>query len=418
MKKSLFILSFCLIANFCFAQPELDSWIMSTGFAEYSTGGPNITMSDSGDVQEVCYTNADVFVRATGLAGTYTMGPFPMNPNTPSGQTYIFRIDRTPSEETGTKTAVPLVGAVAAAVNGVVFYGYGDARSYDSGSGQNTGNGDGNWFSDAWVSEGATMDASGNGHPQAMGVYHYHANPITLYSDPSSSHSPIIGYAWDGFPIYGPFGYSSAMDNQSSIKRMVSGYELRNITDRNTLPDGSNSVPPGPSITNGGMFDLGTYIEDYEYTGNGDLDEYNGRWCVTPEYPGPTGTYAYFLSTDSNGDPKFPYMFAAEYYGEVATTNTNNGIPPSATCGVINNIATLQKSAIEVALYPNPTSDVLNFKFTETLPQNLTITNALGKVVASTGQVESIDVSDLPVGIYNASLTFENKTKTIRFIKN
>ena len=53
---------------------------------------------------------------------------------------------------------------------------------------------------------------------------------------------------------------------------------------------------------------MGTYIEDYEYTeGYGDLDQYNGRFCVTPEYP--NGVYAYFATIKgSAGEPKFPYF--------------------------------------------------------------------------------------------------------------
>jgi hypothetical protein len=44
-----------------------------------------------------------------------------------------------------------------------------------------------------------------------------------------------------------------------------------------------------------------------------DLDQYNGRWCVTPEFP--TGTYAYFVAIDSNGAPVFPYDIGRGYYG-------------------------------------------------------------------------------------------------------
>ena len=44
-----------------------------------------------------------------------------------------------------------------------------------------------------------------------------------------------------------------------------------------------------------------------------DLDEYNGRWCVTPEFP--SGTYAYFVAIDSNGTPVFPYDIGRAFYG-------------------------------------------------------------------------------------------------------
>ena len=43
----------------------------------------------------------------------------------------------------------------------------------------------------------------------------------------STSHSPLIGFMFDGYPVYGPYAYSSANDSTSSIKRMVTGYALR-----------------------------------------------------------------------------------------------------------------------------------------------------------------------------------------------
>ena len=59
---------------------------------------------------------------------------------------------------------------------------------------------------------------------------------------------------------------------------------------------------------------LGDLIQDYIYdTTVGDLDEYNGRFAVTPEYP--NGTYAYFMCIDDNGDPEYPYAIGPEMYG-------------------------------------------------------------------------------------------------------
>jgi hypothetical protein len=72
-------------------------------------------------------------------------------------------------------------------------------------------------------------------------------------------------------------------------------------------------------------------MEDNDYLGDHgyvqgvdfDLDEYNGRWCVTPEFP--NGTYAYFVSIASNGTPTFPYNIGRAYYGS-ATGGTVTGI--------------------------------------------------------------------------------------------
>ena len=65
-----------------------------------------------------------------------------------------------------------------------------------------------------------------------------------------------------------------------------------------------NSTRVGPSTT---TYPLGTFIDDYTFNdGSGSLDKNNGSFCVTPEYP--EGTYAYFTTVDSNGDPLFPYI--------------------------------------------------------------------------------------------------------------
>ena len=120
----------------------------------------------------------------------------------------------------------------------------------------------------------------------------------------SSSHSPIIGWAYDGNPIYGPYGYDSP--SGGVVKCLTPGYELSLDSDR---PDVS-IYPPG------------FFVEDYKFKNSGDLDKYNGRFCVTPEYP--NGIYAYFCTVNPNSiesvgafksyrRPIFPYVIG-EYY--------------------------------------------------------------------------------------------------------
>ena len=121
----------------------------------------------------------------------------------------------------------------------------------------------------------------------------------------STAHSPVIGWAYDGNPIYGPYGYGSI--SGGTIRSMIPGYNQ-------VLSD--NPYRPSTSL-----YPFGFFIEDYEYTGNGDLDEFNGRFCVTPEYP--NGIYAYFCtintSVDANGSfinykkPIFPYAIGNHY---------------------------------------------------------------------------------------------------------
>ena len=134
-----------------------------------------------------------------------------------------------------------------------------------------------------------------------------------------TSHSPIIGWAFDGHPIYGPYGYEDAENTApyNSYKLMVSSYNVK--TSRDALLSGLTDP-------------MGTYIEDYEYTeGYGDLDQYNGRFCVTPEYP--NGVYAYFSTIKgSAGEPKFPYFVGPNFYSEADAVNWNgNGLQKNFT---------------------------------------------------------------------------------------
>ena len=122
----------------------------------------------------------------------------------------------------------------------------------------------------------------------------------------ASNHSPIIGWAYDGNPIYGPYGYTTR--SGGIVTQLKSGYKL-------SLKEGR------PSISN---FPEGFFVEDYTFTRVSDetvLDENNGRFCVTPEYP--NGTYAYFATfesaVDSSGPfvgykrPAFPYLIGNRF---------------------------------------------------------------------------------------------------------
>ena len=149
------------------------------------------------------------------------------------------------------------------------------------------------------------------------GVYHHHVKPIALQTqlgERSDVHSPLLGYAFDGFPIYGAYAYTNT-DGTGPIKRMVSSYRLRNITSRTSGP----AIGPSGTNANGtylttGSQPLGAYIEDFEFVaGLGDLDAYNGRACITPEFPG--GTYCYFATINADGSPAYPYLIGPSYNG-------------------------------------------------------------------------------------------------------
>ena len=128
-----------------------------------------------------------------------------------------------------------------------------------------------------------------NAHVQPTGKYHYHGMPEELVSnlladnghdlaDPDMVH---VGYAADGFPMYARYGYSDPMDPSSDVIAITGSYELK-----------AGTRPSGP----GGSYD-GTFTNDWEYVaGSGELDECNGRYGVTPEYP--NGIYHYYITDD------------------------------------------------------------------------------------------------------------------------
>jgi len=273
------------------------------------------------NVQQVRYTDANSYINATGIPD-YNIGPWPSNPNTATNQNTLARFPRAPQVQTGTKTATGL-GAIGLMVDGTQIFNATDARSYQN---RNV------WHQDAVVVEGASFD-SALGHPSPMNAYHYHGQPRTLRSemgDDGSHHSPILGYAFDGFPIYGPYGYANA-NGTGAITRMTSGYRKRSITTRTTLPNGTvlAAANYGPAVST--QYPLGYYLQDYEFVaGMGTLDVYNGRVCVTPDYP--TGTFAYFVTIDAAGNSQFPYILALSYYGVVAADNTSRTVtvPPGA----------------------------------------------------------------------------------------
>ena len=116
----------------------------------------------------------------------------------------------------------------------------------------------------------------------------------------SDGHSKILGWSLDGYPIYGPYGYNQPLDHNSGIRAMTSGYSVR--SEPSFVPE---RVIDGVLDTL--AYPLGIFVQDYYFNNAGDLDVYNGRYCVTPEYL--QGTYAYFCTIDTvTGVPTYPYV--------------------------------------------------------------------------------------------------------------
>jgi hypothetical protein len=403
MKRNIYsIILFLLLAINSSAQitPEIYSWIINTTGA---VGYNNIPSN----IQQVQYSPNNVYVTATCIPG-YDIGPWAGNPNIPANQNFLFKITRNPVQNTGTPIATGL-GHIGVFTNGVSIFNPKDAMSYMN---QNV------WYQNAIVVEGPSFDLC-LGHPAPNGEYHHHLNPTCLYDDSVTIlHSPIVGFAFDGFPVYGAHAYANA-NGTGGITRMKSSYAKRNITSRTTLPDGSTASSAGPTVST--TYPLGYYIEDYEYiAGSGDLDEHNGRFCVTPDYP--SGMYCYFVTLDSNLVAEYPYLIGPTYYGTVQTGNTGPGsghnvISETVTTYNGNTGIQSQENNIQINIFPNPATVYLNVQVEKNMPNNLILelTDNLGQIIYRLDNVQPtvnypIEVSGFSKGIYFAKVRSETAT--------
>ena len=153
----------------------------------------------------------------------------------------------------------------------------------------------------------AIIDKGENGLQYA--VVGYSPKLQTDFQDTDNTkHSPLIGWAYDGNPIYGCFGYTDSNDETSAIKLIESGYVI-NISNVFNRPTG---------------FESGLFVDDYLFTDAGDLDKHNGRFTKTPEFP--NGIYAYFATLKLDpltGDlaSSFPYFMGDSYRSNVIEEN-------------------------------------------------------------------------------------------------
>ncbi len=249
---------------------------------------PEVTIETQGDRR---------IITANGLPDHAT-GRFPNrhNPHAVRPQRYRFEMPLTPERSDAPTDARGMPFGVA--INGVPFD-PGTAENWTPHGLQRGG------LPTDWTYEalGGAVDLGvdpSNAHVQPSGAYHYHGVPHGLLQRivalRRAKVGPVLlGYAADGFPIYHAEGYVDPQDAQSNVVALRPSYRLK----QGQRPD-EHADPPGP----GGNHD-GAFAQDYEYVeGLGDLDECNGRFAVTPEYP--EGTYHYMLT---DAFPFVPRMF-------------------------------------------------------------------------------------------------------------
>ena len=434
--------------------PAITSWIINTtGITgrHYLANNPTpIVDTAKANVQLVQYSSDNSYIRCSGIPA-YVIGPYrDGNPAIAVNRNYLFKIPLKPNVQTGTKTAVGL-GHIAVLINGVPVYNYADARSYNN---QNI------WHQNAIVFERTGFDCA-MGHPAPLqtgppgagggggtqGQYHHHQNPTAfniakvkmsdvcdmyladgLYVPDSMKHGPLIGFSFDGYPIYGAYGWATGT---TTVKRMRPSYQLRAITERTTLANGTvlPAAQYGPSLAQQA---LGSYAEDFQFVeGSGDLDEHNGRFCITPEYP--EGTYAYFATIDQNGVSAYPYVIGPTYYGVVATENFPVRGPGAGSTNV-----TIQEPVIRyepttsvdeqnplarTIVYPNPVNDVLIVQLQIPIKHTATVelVDVSGRVVRQTAINQGstmcfIDMQTVYAGAYVVRIQQDNNSISIPVI--
>ena len=453
----LIIMAFGLQAQ---TNPIIKSWLQNnTNFGRYytaSSGSTPITMTVKANCQKVQYDATYVYVTTRGIP-SYPTGIFTGdgNNNLAGDQNAMYRFPLIPTQNTGTPTATN-AGNCGVFINGVSLFDYRDGVAYNATAtngicggpppnamcpgGMGTVQA---WNRDAIPAEKLGFDCA-KGHPAGTN-YHHHQNPSAFkYDSPTSTtyspictlydseglyvinpneHSPLIGFAYDGFPIYGAYGYTNT-NGTGAIARMKSSYQLRTNTTRLNGP-AINQVIGTQTFFNG------YFKEDYEYVAHPSdptyLDAHNGRICNAPEYPVslyPNGIYCYFATVDANNTSVYPYVVGPTYYGnKVATkfgtsTTTVNG----TTTYLPLTVTDFEKT--NITIFPNPAQDYFTVQadFVEN-DLNVEVINELGQVVKTSKILQGstltvIETDTLYNGIYFVKITSAKDAKSYKIIIN
>ena len=365
--------------------PAITAWLQNTVTTgrHYVSGNPTpVTDAVLANVQKVQYSSNNVYITTQGIP-TYITGPFlDGNPSLATGQNAIFKMPLSPVQNTSTPVSTT-GGNIGQFINGVALFDYRDGVSWQNSTstlkgGPYGGQGDNVWNRDAVVGERLGFDCA-KGHP-AMGNYHHHQNPSAfkldivvistictvynadgLYVIDSTKHSPLIGFAADGFPIYGAYAYKNT-NGTGGITRMKSSFSKRNITTRTTYYTG-NTVTAGPPVNS--TYPVGYFREDYQYNATSAatpdyLDDHNGRFSVTPEYP--NGIYCYFATVDANWNSAYPYAVGPYFYGSNVATKVTNITETVSTYTVANGttgLNALKLKSDDILVFSIPANDMV-----------------------------------------------------------
>ena len=350
---------------------------MITGWWFNTTG--NMYNGILTDVEAVFYDASNVYVKTSGIPHYYQDGQS-VNNGSDLNATWVLPRTQTPS---GSPTGIQ-GGQNGLMIDGSVSFTPGDAQSYNNA---------GVWNRLAYYFEYNDVDPS-NGHSTPNNVYHHHFDNLMLHTWDSTAHSPIVGYSWDGYPVYGPFGYVNT-NGTGGITRMKTSYQKYTYTTRTN----------GPNVN--AQYPIGCFIEDWHYVaGSGDLDEHNGRFCITPEYP--SGTYAYFTTVDTALNPVYPYFIGPTFYG----TYTNTNIGPSGGSATVPGTATqynpstyaeqIAKITEGISVYPVPVVNSLTIELTKPDNYLVNLYNLKGEIIQTRNisATDKLNMRNLAHGIY------------------
>jgi YHYH protein/Secretion system C-terminal sorting domain len=411
MRTFLFIFAAFLMQNHGLAQtnPAITSWLQNTkiygSYYTAATGSTPITMTVLANCQKVQYSSNFVYVSTTGIPA-YPTGIFTGdgNPNKAGDQQAIYKFPLTPTKNTGTPTATT-AGNCGVFINGVSLFDYRDGVAWNNTTKALCG-GPGKppcpggmgatqaWNRDAIPAEKLGFDCA-KGHPAGTN-YHHHQNPsafkydattsnsyssiCTLYNSDalyvinSAAHSPLLGFAYDGFPIYGAYGYKN-VNGTGGIERMKSSYVLSTNTTRTNGPDVSTT------------YFNGYFKEDYVYkasTASDYLDEHNGRFCVTPEYP--AGIYCYFATVDANNTSVYPYVVGPTYYGNVVATKVTSISETVSTYTKSTPTTDANLDNLNIRIFPNPSADLIAVQLGDLVKEDYKVElfDMMGKLINAT----------------------------------
>ena len=259
----------------------------------YIQSTPNITLTTGVTATSTSSWTCSSSTRTLTANGVpnHQIGTFPNsgNPNTPTVQNVSFSATLAPTLASSNNASRSL----GYALNGVKFDPGtgGSCPSSATKASDCTAIGAGTYSLEALQSFFDFGVDSNNAHVQPGGIYHYHGMPEGILTAAGVSSAAqrmlLIGWAPDGYPIYARYGYSVASSAASTLKVIKGSYAVDTVADAGR-----------PSAAN---IPLGTFVSDWNYVaGSGDLDDCNGRFGVTPEFP--SGIYHYY-ATDT-----YPYL--------------------------------------------------------------------------------------------------------------